>query len=76
MTNYHQLQQLLRTMQSSRSALAHDLTKDVPGDWQPVSIVDAIAKKLRCPGRRRARRYSNSSQWSNSTLIGDYAKHC
>jgi hypothetical protein len=29
MTNSHQLQQLLRKMQSSRSALAHDLTRDV-----------------------------------------------
>jgi hypothetical protein len=29
MTNPHQLQQLLRTMQSSRSTLARDLTRDV-----------------------------------------------
>jgi hypothetical protein len=29
MTNTHALQQLLRTMQSSRSTLAHDLTRDV-----------------------------------------------
>jgi hypothetical protein len=29
MTNFHQLQQVLRTMQTSRSALAHDLTRDV-----------------------------------------------
>ena len=38
MTNSHQLQQLLRTMQSSRSALAHDLTRDVraTGSRSPV----------------------------------------
>jgi len=29
MTNSHQLQELLRTMQASRSTLAHDLTRDV-----------------------------------------------
>ena len=35
-----QLQQLLRTMQSSRSALAHDLTKDVlaTGSRSPLSM--------------------------------------
>jgi hypothetical protein len=42
MTNSHQLQQLLRTMQSSRSALAHHLSRDVRATgsrslwWMPL----------------------------------------
>jgi hypothetical protein len=66
MTNSHQLQQLLRTMQSSRSALAHDLTRDVRATgsrspvWMPllrgfgvpVSIaLGAVA--ILCKGRTR-----------------------
>jgi hypothetical protein len=40
MTNSHQLQQLLRRMQSSRSTLAHDLTRDVrtTGSRSPLSM--------------------------------------
>jgi hypothetical protein len=40
MTNSHQLQQLLRAMQSSRSTLAHDLTRDVrtTGSLAPLSM--------------------------------------
>jgi hypothetical protein len=42
MTNTHPLQQLLRTMQSSRSTLAHDLTRAVgttgsrSPSWMPL----------------------------------------
>ena len=42
MTNYDQVQRLLRTMQSSRSTLAHDLKRDVGATgsrlplWMPL----------------------------------------
>jgi hypothetical protein len=40
MTNSHQLQELLRAMQSSRSTLAHDLTREVrrTGSRSPMSM--------------------------------------
>jgi hypothetical protein len=60
MTNTHQLQLLLRTMQSSRSTLAHDLTRDVrvtgsqPPSWMlllrkfvPVAIALGAIAMLR-----------------------------
>jgi hypothetical protein len=49
MTSSHQLQQLLRTMQSSRSALAHDLTRDVLATGSRSPLWMPLLKKFGVP---------------------------
>ena len=49
MTNSHQLQQLLMTMQSSRSALAHDLTQAVRATDSRSPLWTPLLKKFGVP---------------------------